>query len=139
MTVQELFNQLKEADFSFTKASFPEERPWHDKQKESMDKLIACGLVEKIGQNKYSLTTDGRKASVIGLEKWAKSLTDISKREFVYNCFGFFNNWYNLPRLKMMIERSTKSTISKEIWFMIKAVIIALILYLIKVIFKIEL
>ena len=139
MKVQELFNLLKEANFSFTKASFPEEKPWHDEQKESMDKLIACGLAEKIGQNKYSLTTDGRKAGVIGLEKWAKSMTDISKREFVYNCFGFYDSWYNLPRLKMMLERTTKSTISKEMWFIIKAVIVALILYLIKVIFKIEL
>tara|TARA_R110002020_G_scaffold94849_1_gene227904 strand:- start:110 stop:526 length:417 start_codon:yes stop_codon:yes gene_type:complete len=138
MTAIELFNQLKESDFSFTKASFPEERPWHEKQKESMDKLIACGLAEKIG-HKYSLTTDGRKASVIGLEKWAKSLTDISKREFVYDCFGFFDNWYNLPRLKMIIERSTKSTISKEMWLIIRGIIVALILYLIKVIFKIEL
>ena len=139
MTVIELFNQLKESDFSFTKPCFPEERPWHEKQKESMDKLIACGLAEKIGQNKYSLTTDGRKASVVGLEKWAKSLTDISKREYVYDCFGFFNSWYNLPRLKMILERRTKSTISKEMWLIFKAVIIALILYLIKVIFKIEL
>ncbi|WP_159018720.1 hypothetical protein [Algibacter sp. L3A6] len=139
MTSTELFNQLKESDFSFTKPSFPKERPWHEKQKESMDKLIACGLAEKIGQNKYSLTTDGRKASVIGLEKWAKSLTDISKREFVYDCFGFFDSWYNLPRLKMILERSTKSTISKEMWFIIKAIIVALILYLIKVTFKIEL
>lgn len=92
MTVIELFDQLKKTDFSFTKASFPEERPWHENQKESMDKLIACGLAEKIGQNKYSLTPEGRKASVIGLEKWAKSLTDINKREFVYNCLGFFDS-----------------------------------------------
>jgi hypothetical protein len=139
MTAIELFNRLKEYDFSFTKPSFPKEKHWHEKQKESMDKLIACGLVEKIGQNKYSLTTEGRKASVIGIEKWAKSLTDISKRKFVYDCFGFFNSWYNLPRLKMIIERSTKSTISKEMWLIIRGVILALILYLIKVIFKIEL
>lgn len=140
MTATELFEHLKQSDFSFTKPSFPEEIPWHEKQKESMDKLIACGLVEKIGQNKYSLTTDGRKASVIGLEKWAKSITDISKREFVYDCLGYFNSWYNLPRLKIIVEKIIKSKISNLAWkfiiFIIGSIIVAFIKVMFDIIFK---
>ncbi|WP_372745288.1 hypothetical protein [Lutibacter sp.] len=140
MTVIELFDQLKKTDFSFTKASFPEERPWYEKQKESMDKLIACGLAEKIGQNKYSLTTEGRKASVVGLEKWAKSITDISKRQFVYDCLGYFNSWYNLPRLKIIVEKIIKSKISNLAWkfiiFISGSIIVAFIKVMFDIIFK---
>ena len=72
MTPEQIFKDLTELDFIR-----PTKHPQLDMQKRSLDKLIACGLAAQVGQNKYSLTTEGRKASVIGLEKWAKSLNDI--------------------------------------------------------------
>lgn len=113
MKVNELFEQLKDADFSFTKPSFPQEREWHSIQRGSMDKLIACGLAEKIGQNKYSLTTDGRKASVLGVKKWSKSITDKNRRDLIRYSFEFKKSWYNRPILKNIRDSKTTSTISK--------------------------
>jgi hypothetical protein len=139
MTPLELFNELKEYNFTFTKPCFESEKLLSDKLKDSMNKLIACELAEEISKNKYSLTTEGRKASILGIEKWTRSLTDINRRNLVYNCFGLYNNWYSVPRLEMTIERSIKSTISKQLWNVIIAVIIALVLYSVKKIFNIEL
>lgn len=138
MTTQDLFKRLAEANFSFTKV-ISEEQQFIEEQKKSMDKLIICGLAEEISKNKYSLSADGRKAKILGVEKWAKSLTDIDRRVLVFDYFGFFNNWYNLPRLKIITERSIKSKISKEIWLVIKVFIIAFIFYIIKEVFDIKL
>jgi hypothetical protein len=139
MTTEDLFKRLTEANFSFTKHCNAEEIIFLNEQKKSMDKLIICGLVEEVSKNKYSLSADGRKAKILGVKKWAESLTDIERRVLVYNFFEFFNNWYSLPRLKIIIERSIKSKISKEIWVVISGIIIVLVLYCIKKIFKIEL
>ena len=138
MKTQDLFNRLTEANFSFTKV-IPEQKQFLEEQEKSMDKLIVCGLAEKISTNKYSLSADGRKAKILGVKKWAESLTDIERRVLVYDFFEFFNNWYSLPRLKITLERSIKSKISKEIWVVISGIIIVLVLYYIKKIFKIEL
>jgi hypothetical protein len=139
MTTQDLFNRLTEANFAFTKPCFENEKAFLEEQKKSMNKLIVCGLAEKISENKYSLSADGRKASVLGAEKWAKSLNDIDRRVLVYDCFEFFNNWYSLPRLKITLERSIKSNISKQVWDVIKLVIIGIVFYIIKIIFNIKL
>lgn len=139
MTTQDLFKRISEANFSFTKPCNAEEIIYSEEQKKSMNKLIVCGLAEKISENKYSLSADGRKASLLGVEKWSKSLTDIDRRVLVYDCFEFFNSWYSLPRLKITLERSIKSKISKEIWVVISAIIIILVSYFIKKIFNIEL
>ena len=139
MTTEDLFKRLTEANFSFTKPCNAEEIIFLNEQKKSMDKLIICGLVEEVSKNKYSLSADGRKAKILGVKKWAESLTDIERRVLVYNFFEFFNNWYSLPRLKIILERSIKSKISKEIWVVISGIIIVLVLYCIKKIFKIEL
>lgn len=138
MTTQDLFNELSEANFTFTKPCFEIEKAFLEEQKKSMDKLIICGLAEKTGA-KYSLTIDGKKAKIIGVEKWAKSLTDIKRRVLVYDCFEFFNNWYSLPRLNIIIKRSVTSKISKEMWVIIKVFIIAFIFYIIKEVFDIKL
>ena len=139
MSTLDLFNRLTKADFSFTKPCFEIEKVILEEQKKSMNKLIVCGLAEKTSENKYSLSTDGRKASVLGLEKWAKSLIDIDRRVLVYDCFEFFNNWYSLPRLKITLERSIKSNISKQVWDVIKLVIIGIVFYIIKILFNIKL
>jgi hypothetical protein len=139
MTTEDLFKRLTEANFQFTKPCNAEEIILLNEQKKSMDKLIICGLAEEVSKNKYSLSADGRKAKILGIEKWAKNLTDIDRRVLVYDFFEFFNNWYSLPRLKIAIERSIKSKISKEIWVIISGIIIVLVLYCIKKIFKIEL
>lgn len=139
MTTQDLFKRLAEANFQFTKPCNAEEIIFLNEQKKSMDKLIICGLVEKISDKKYSLSADGRKAKLLGVEKWAKSLTDIDRRVLVFDYFEFFNNWYNLPRLKIITERSITSKISKEIWLVIKVFIIAFIFYIIKEVFDIKL
>ena len=60
-------------------------------------------------------------------------------RVLVYDCFEFFNNWYSLPRLKITLERSIKSNISKQVWDVIKLVIIGIVFYIIKIIFNIKL
>jgi hypothetical protein len=50
----------------------------------------------------------------------------------IYDCFGIFNNWYCLPRLKIALERISKLTILKQLWA-IKAIIIAgLVLYFVQ-------
>jgi hypothetical protein len=103
-----------------------------------MNKLIACGLAQEISKNNYSLTNEGRRASFIGVEKWSKNLSDINRREMIYDCFGIFNNWYSLPRLKVALERISKLTILRQLWAVIIAVIIALVLYFIKKKFNIE-
>ena len=92
MTALELFNRLKEANFTFTKPCFESEKLFSEKQKQSMNKLIACGLAQEISKNNYSLTSEGRGASFIGVEKWSKSLSDVNRREMIYDCFGIFNN-----------------------------------------------
>ncbi|MBB1194599.1 hypothetical protein DNC80_13090 [Flavobacterium sp. SOK18b] len=139
MTTEDLFKRLTEANFSFTKPCNAEEIIFLNEQKKSMDKLIICGLVEEVSTNKYSLSADGRKAKILGVKKWAESLTDIERRVLVYDFFEFFNNWYSLPRLKIRLERSIKSKISKEIWGVISAIIMILVGYFIKKIFNIEL
>jgi hypothetical protein len=137
MSILDLFNRLTEANFSFTKPCFESEKEFSKEQKRSLNKLIICGLAKEISKNTYSLSTDGRKASVLGIEKWAKSLSDIERCALVYDCFGYFNSWYNLPRLKIIIERSIKSRISNLAWNFIKFIIGAIILMFLKFIFDI--
>jgi|GEM_PF-2094267 len=43
--------------------------------------------------------------------------------------------WYNLPRLKIIMERITNSIISKEMWFIFRGVLILLIAYVLWAIF----
>jgi len=112
MTTQDLFNRLSEANFSFTKV-IPDEKHFIEEQKKSIDKLIICGLAEKIAENKYSLSADGRKAKILGIENWAKSLTDIDRRVLVYDFFEFKYSWYNRPKPKEAIQSIVNSTISK--------------------------
>lgn len=52
MTTQDLFNRLSEANFSFTKACFENEKAFLEEQKKSMNKLIICGLADKISKKK---------------------------------------------------------------------------------------
>ena len=113
MTTEDLFKRLTEANFSFTKPCNAEEIIFLNEQKKSMDKLIAIGLAEKISNNKYSLSADGRKAKILGVEKWAKSLTDIDRRVLVYKFFEFKYSWYNRPKPKEAIQSILNSTISK--------------------------
>jgi hypothetical protein len=113
MTTQDLFNILSEANFTFTKACFESEKVFLEEQKKSMNKLIICGLAEKRSENKYSLSADGKKASVLGVEKWAKSLNDIDRRVLVYDFFEFKYSWYNRPKPKEAIQSILNSTISK--------------------------
>ncbi|MDC6390828.1 hypothetical protein PP182_19235 [Maribacter sp. PR1] len=94
-----------------------------------MNTIIACGLAEKVGQNKYSLNVEGRKADVIGIKKYANGLKDKNRRDLIYHSFGLSRSWYYFPLLKMSIERIINSTISKEIWFTVRGVIILLIAY----------
>jgi hypothetical protein len=138
MTALALFNRLREANFTFTKPCFENEKIISEKQKQSMNKLISCGLAQETSKNNYSLTSEGRIASFIGLEKWSKSITDIKRRETIYDCFGIFNNWYSLPRLKVTIEKISKLTILKQLCAVVVAVIIALVLYFIKTKFNFE-
>lgn len=111
MTTQDLFKRLAEANFSFTKV-IPEEQQFIEEQKKSMEKLIICGLAEEISKNKYSLSAVGRKAKILGVENWAKSLTDIKRRGLVYDFFELKNNWYNLPKPKALMLKQITSTIS---------------------------
>lgn len=112
MTTQDLFNRLSEANLSFTKV-IPDEKHFIEEQKKSMDKLIICGLAEKISENKYSLSADGIKAKILGIENWAKSLTDIDRCVLVYDFFEFKYSWYNRPKPKEAIQSIVNSTISK--------------------------
>jgi hypothetical protein len=113
MTTQDLFKRLTEANFSFTKPCNAEEIIFLNEQKKSMDKLIICGLVEKVSTNKYSLSADGRKAKILGVKKWAENLTDIERRVLIYDFFEFKYSWYNRPKPKEAIQSILNSTISK--------------------------
>jgi hypothetical protein len=112
MTTKDLFNRISEANFQFTKPCNAEEIIFFDEQKKSMDKLIVCGLVEKISDKKYSLSADGRKAKILGVKKWAESLTDIERRVLVYNFFEFKYSWYNRPTAKPITLKQITSTVS---------------------------
>ena len=61
---------------------------------------------------------------------------------FVYDCLGYFNSWYNLPRLKIIVEKIIKSKISNLAWkfiiFIISSIIVALIKVIFDIIFKIQ-
>jgi hypothetical protein len=138
MNPLELFKYLEKNKLTFSKPLNEKEILFMAKQRESLNSLIACDIIEKNGRY-FSLNNEGKRASIIGIKKWAKDLEDIKKRELVYNVFGFFNNWYNLPRLKIMLEKITKSKISNELWNVIKAVLILLIVWFIKEIFGIKL
>ena len=143
MSTKELFNILSEANFTFTKPCNVEEIESKEEQKKSMDKLIACGLVEKISTNKYSLSADGRKAKILGVEKWAKSLTDIEKRNLVYNFFEFKYSWYNRPNPKAIKLKQITSTISKwslkAIGILFTVILLPIVSLIIWDLYKIEL
>ena len=47
------------------------------------------------------------------------------------------STWYNLPKLKKMIESAINSKISKELWIIIRTIIAGLILYVLVNIIKI--
>lgn len=127
MSPNELFNALSEGDVSFTKPSYPSERQWHIAQQMSMRALIALGLAEEKSKNKYTLTQEGIYASQLGLEKWVKSLKDKNKKQLAYYHFNFPDKWYDLPRLKKAIEYVFNSKISKELWIIIRGVLIFII------------
>jgi hypothetical protein len=142
MTTQDLFNRLTEANFSFTKPCNAEEIIFLNEQKKSLDKLIICGLAEKISENKYSLSADGRKAHLLGVKKWAKSLTDIERRVLVYNFFEFKYSWYNRPTAKAITLKQTTSTISnlsiKAMGILISLFVLPLLVMIVWERYKIE-
>jgi hypothetical protein len=141
MKTQDLFNRLTEANFSFTKV-IPEEKQFLEEQKKSMDKLIVCGLAEKISTNKYSLSADGRKAHLLGVKKWAESLADIERRVLVYNFFEFKYSWYNRPTAKALTLKQTTSTISnlsiKAMGILISLFVLPLLVMIVWERYKIE-
>ena len=126
----------KTRTFSLTKPSFEHERLFHELQHDSLNILIACGLAERIGQNKYSLTQTGLLAEKIGLKKWAKSNSDSNQRELILSNLGSGNKWYHLTRIKIGLERITNSTISRELWFIIRGVLMLLFAYILWAIFQ---
>ena len=95
MTTNELFKVLAESCFSFTKPCNTEEQKYLETQKKSMTKLIICGLAKEYSLNKYTLTIEGKEANAIGVEKWAKTLSNNERRNLVYDSFGFKIDWYN--------------------------------------------
>ena len=142
MTTEDLFKRLTEANFSFTKPCNAEEIIFLNEQKKSMDKLIAIGLAEKISNNKYSLSAEGRKASELGVEKWAKSLTDIERRVLVYDCFAFKYSWYNRPTAKAITLKQITSSISnlsvKAMGILISLFVLPLLVIIVWERYKIE-
>ena len=141
MKTQDLFNRLTEANFSITKV-IPEQKQFLEEQEKSMDKLIVCGLAEKISTNKYSLSTDGIKAKILGVKKWAESLTDIERRVLVYNFFEFKYSWYNRPTAKAITLKQITSTISnlsvKAIGILISLFVLPLLAMIVWERYKIE-
>lgn len=61
-------------------------------QQLSMNTLVACGVAEKVGNNKYSLTKEGHNANIIGLKKYADSLKDKNRQYLIYHSFGLIKS-----------------------------------------------
>ncbi|MDO1514551.1 hypothetical protein Q2T41_18000 [Maribacter confluentis] len=136
MEIKELFDSMSLANFRFTKPNFEHEKSWHNKQRESLNKLIACGLVKQITKDSYSLTRDGKEASIVGIKKWCDNLNDINRKDLINHSFGFLKDSNKRPSIKTIAESINNSTISKSLWGIIKGVAILIIAYTIWALFK---